>query len=120
MLYGGQSCSQYVKGAIAKKGLLGAIAASVQRFAACKRANQILRTRYSRMSAENGESNPQGQENTNSNGNTIADSCSCCACGSADCAHCASALDCSAIDCGGADACSGLDCSGLDCSGCSW
>lgn len=45
VLHGGDSCSQYVKGAIAQNGLIAAIALSKQRFAQCKIANEMLQAK---------------------------------------------------------------------------
>ena len=42
-LYGGESCSQYIKQLVAEEGLFAAVRASRQRFAACREANQTLR-----------------------------------------------------------------------------
>ncbi len=44
ILYGGDSCSQYIKTAIAQRGLSGAIGLSQHRFAACKEAHHLLRS----------------------------------------------------------------------------
>lgn len=109
LLHGGKPCSEYVKGAIAENGLFRAIEVSRERFVACKEANQILRARYSRISAEEDDSNPQKKKQTN-----WGDGCATCACSAdycslLDCSHCGTGLDCGAIDCGGAD-----------CGGCSW
>jgi putative component of membrane protein insertase Oxa1/YidC/SpoIIIJ protein YidD len=41
ILYGGESCSQYVKRAIAREGLIEALRLSQQRFAQCKAAHEI-------------------------------------------------------------------------------
>jgi len=119
VLYGGDSCSQYIKGAIAKLGLFGAIKASRRRFAACKRANQILKARFSSESGSE-DSNFEGNDEPKSDqpksqGETPRRS-------SQGENYCIEGLDCgiwecfSGIDCSGAD-CSGLDCSGADCSG---
>jgi putative component of membrane protein insertase Oxa1/YidC/SpoIIIJ protein YidD len=43
LLYGGESCSGYVKRAIAQKGLLEALNSSGERFGACKQASLIPR-----------------------------------------------------------------------------
>ncbi|MCW6049005.1 membrane protein insertion efficiency factor YidD [Lyngbya sp. CCAP 1446/10] len=134
VLYAGESCSQYIKGAIAKFGLFGAIKASRRRFAACKHANQILKARFTSESGSE-DSNFEGNDEPKSDrpksqGETPGRSSLCenyCTkwldciewldCGGADCSglDCGGA-DCSGLDCGGAD-CSGLDCGGADCSG---
>ncbi|MEG4168636.1 MULTISPECIES: membrane protein insertion efficiency factor YidD [unclassified Microcoleus] len=128
VLYGGESCSQYIKGAIAKFGLFGAIKASRRRFAACKRANHILKARFSSESGSD-DSNFEGNDEPKSDrpksqGKTPRRSsqgenyciegldCGISDCSGLDC----SGADCSGLDCSGAD-CSGLDCSGADCSG---
>ncbi|TAF59677.1 MAG: membrane protein insertion efficiency factor YidD [Oscillatoriales cyanobacterium] len=132
VLYGGESCSQYIKGAIAKLGLFGAIKASRHRFAACKGANQILKARFSSESgSESGsdDSNFEGNDEPKSDrpksqGGTPRRSSQgenyCIEgldCGGADCSglDCGSA-GCSGLDCGSAD-CSGLDCGSAGCSG---
>ncbi|WP_373536730.1 membrane protein insertion efficiency factor YidD [Microcoleus sp.] len=135
VLYGGESCSQYVKGAIAKLGCFGAIKASRRRFAACKRANQILKARLSSESgseASNFEGNDEPKsDRPKSQGETPRRSSLCENCIEGleyiewlDCgiSECCSGLDCggadcSGLDCGGAD-CSGLDCGGADCGSC--
>ena len=124
VLYGGDSCSQYIKGAIAKLGLFGAIKASRRRFAACKRANQILKARFSSESGSE-DSNFEGNDEPKSDqpksqGETPRRSSqgeNYCIEG-LDCgiSECFSGIDCSGADCSGLD-CSGADCSGLDCSG---
>ncbi|MBN3896407.1 MAG: membrane protein insertion efficiency factor YidD [Nostoc sp. NOS(2021)] len=43
ILYGGESCSGYIKWVVAKEGLKAAFVNSRERFQACKQANQILR-----------------------------------------------------------------------------
>jgi len=128
VLYGGESCSQYIKGAIAKLGWFGAIKASRRRFAAGKRANQILKARFSSESGSE-DSNFEGNDEPKSDrpksqGETPRRSSQCenycikwldCIewldCGISECF---SGLDCSGADCSGLD-CSGADCSGLDC-----
>lgn len=146
VLYGGESCSQYIKRAIAQRGLSQGIKAAGHRFAACKNANKILKARYH---SQSNDENPNSQDNDrtklqkeisrrNSNCqndccNTLSElncdildrglDCGISKCGSApdcSCADCSS-LDCSGADCSGIDCssadCSTLDCSGADCSG---
>ena len=43
VLYGGESCSQYVKRMLGEVGFSQAVTASRQRFADCREANQILK-----------------------------------------------------------------------------
>jgi putative component of membrane protein insertase Oxa1/YidC/SpoIIIJ protein YidD len=136
VLYGGQSCSQYIKRAIAQDGLKIAFIKSRERFQACKQANQIFHSQI-----ENPEPTEEEEEEEEQNapakaaqrfsfvGNDIS-FCPDCADLSCNCAELVSmtpdcgaldfgAADCSGADCSGAD-CSGADCSGLDCGGCSW
>ena len=137
LLYGGPSCSQYVKNAIAQKGLAEAIKASRQRFRACRAANQILRARIENSEAESedeGESKKSKRKNFARQQNHLTDvSCEACQCACdpincasiipselpscelPHCGHCLSGLDCSALDCGPS-----LDCGILDCGSCSW
>ena len=57
ILYGGESCSQYIKQVVAKEGLKAAFINSRERFQACKQANQILR-----MHNENSEESTEEEE----------------------------------------------------------
>ncbi|NJK77444.1 MAG: membrane protein insertion efficiency factor YidD [Microcoleus sp. SU_5_6] len=123
VLYGGESCSQYIKSAIAKFGLFEAVKASRRRFAACKQANQILKARfYSQSSGEVAKFEGNDEWNSrrrNSNcQNNCADAISTLSCDlPIDVLDCSGA-DCSGLDCSGGD-CAGLDCcSGADCGGC--
>lgn len=132
LLYGGESCSEYVKRQIARKGLVAAVKTSRQRFQMCREANQILKSRYA-TNSDNGDENtapedapaakPKRKTSQRNPGtwdcsgcDTSADlvdcSCGLINCGS-DCSHFASGLD-----CGGADCASGLDCGGADCGSC--
>ncbi|MBE9118480.1 membrane protein insertion efficiency factor YidD [Lusitaniella coriacea LEGE 07157] len=43
IVYGGDSCSQYVKRAIARQGLIAAIPLSQQRFADCKASHEVFK-----------------------------------------------------------------------------
>lgn len=43
IVYGGDSCSQYIKRAIAKQGLITAIRLSQQRFADCKASHEVFK-----------------------------------------------------------------------------
>ncbi|MDB9514906.1 membrane protein insertion efficiency factor YidD [Kamptonema animale CS-326] len=119
VLYGGESCSQYIKGAIAQRGLSQGLKAARHRFAACKNANKILKARYN---SQSNHENPNSQDNdraksekeTSRRNSKYQNDCGDAAsdCSSADC----SGMDCSGVDCSGMD-CSGVDCSGMDCSG---
>ena len=44
VLYGSQSCSSYVKNLLTQQSLLSTVKLSTQRFQACSRASQILKT----------------------------------------------------------------------------
>ncbi|WP_096585394.1 membrane protein insertion efficiency factor YidD [Nostoc cycadae] len=135
ILYGSESCSQYIKRVIAQEGLSIAFIKSRARFQACKQANLILRlqSHNSEPTESEDEANiqPPKTENRSNNqqsSNTICSNgdgtnCIDCADLSCDCAdlvnvlpdcdfsHC-HALDCSVVDC------SGADCSFLDCGSC--
>ncbi|MEH2234901.1 membrane protein insertion efficiency factor YidD [Nostoc sp.] len=130
ILYGSESCSQYIKRVIAKEGLKAAFVNSHERFQACKQANQILRRHiaasYVCTQTENSEESTEEEADTQqpkqasgkvaqkspfiSNDNTDCFDCADLGC------NCASITpDCGSLDCGAAD-CSFLDCSGVDCS----
>lgn len=139
VLYGGESCSQYIKRTIAQSGLSVALKATRERFTACKQANQILKTRYSIQSSpddpntEDSDSpNPQQKPRRRSvqrqNGcqNPLSDpncylGCDALDCGTSECplVDC-SGVDCSGLDCSSLDCGQGLDCSGADCGSCSY
>ncbi|MGF1934687.1 MAG: membrane protein insertion efficiency factor YidD [Nostoc sp. ChiQUE02] len=126
ILYGGESCSQYIKRVVAKEGLKAAFVYSRERFQACKQANQILRSQI-----ENSEKSTQEEADTQqrqqasrkvtqkssfiSSNNTDCFDCADLGC---NCAEMVSmTLDCGAADCSFLD-CSGADCSFLDCGSC--
>ncbi|MCU0541563.1 MAG: membrane protein insertion efficiency factor YidD [Oscillatoriaceae cyanobacterium Prado104] len=108
VLYGGESCSQYVKGAIAKFGLFEVLKASRRRFAACKQANQILKARCSSQS-DGQDSNFEGEEIPKPTSDNPRRNSNC----PNQCADALAALSCDVpfevLDCGAAD-CSGIDC----------
>jgi putative component of membrane protein insertase Oxa1/YidC/SpoIIIJ protein YidD len=122
VLYGGKSCSEYVKQVIAQEGLVSAISASRHRFAACHTANHILQATAMRSEGEENEGDEteetRNRKNSSSprSSNPYSDPCN------------SYYLVPSCVDCSGLDCISGLDCSGLDCSGaycgdfggCSW
>ncbi|WP_375539788.1 membrane protein insertion efficiency factor YidD [Cylindrospermum sp. FACHB-282] len=54
VLYGGESCSEYIKGAIAQDGLKRALIKSRERFLACKQANQILHSQTEKERTDRG------------------------------------------------------------------
>lgn len=132
LLHGGESCSQYIKRRIAQDGLVATLKASRQRFQACRKANEILRSRHCHYS--NTENNLDQEENKRrqlKRKQTASESTDYSSCShsnrslievancTVDCANCGSGLDCSGLDCAGLDLqgwdCSGLECSGLDC-----
>lgn len=142
LLYGGESCSQYVKRIVSQQGLTLALKASRKRFQACREANQILRARYNRYTYASQNHEEEQERNKQKRNNAhYSNDCSNCAsgdcdaiaaclttdpgdCGTPDCGDCNTGIDCgtidcgSGLDCGGLDCGSGLDCGGLDCGGC--
>ncbi|MCT7965237.1 membrane protein insertion efficiency factor YidD [Laspinema sp. D1] len=115
ILYGGDSCSQYIKTAIAQRGLSEAIALSQHRFAACKEAHHILRSQVCATTQ------PQ-KKPKRSSPNRVQD----CACTEltpgVGCDACTDSLEClNLLDCCGGITCSDcspLEDSALDCSSC--
>lgn len=94
VLYGGESCSGYVKRAIAQKGLLEALSSAGERFDACKAASLILRSQQSESEKKNRQNAPT--------------SCQCSsaaseACAQISCESCIALPDCSLLDCGSLD-----------------
>lgn len=134
VLYGGESCSQYIKRAIAEEGLSSILVKSRNRFQACKQANQILRSargmhlpmaRGMRSQTENPELPEEDDEEYLENEipavkptpQSSFKGHDCVDCGnlSCDCAEMLTILpDCSTLDCSGAD-CGSLDCGAADC-----
>lgn len=119
ILYGEESCSQYVKRAVREHGLRQAVLMSRDRFQACKAAHQILRSRFSQEEDERDRLRRNVDRNCNN------ESCNNCA-DAADCAdvsceaiNCLGEADCNTLDCNALE-CSGLDCGGCDVGGCSW
>jgi putative component of membrane protein insertase Oxa1/YidC/SpoIIIJ protein YidD len=144
VLYGGESCSQYIKRIIATKGLKAAFVMSRDRFQACKKANQIFRSQIDDTEPPEDEENPDNTEkrqkltplsqpgrnpsNSYDCGNNPTHLCDCTSlgcdgfnaigeCSQSDCGmgNCGF-HHCHLPDCGSLD-CSGADCSSLDCSG---
>ncbi|HLP92045.1 MAG TPA: membrane protein insertion efficiency factor YidD [Nostocaceae cyanobacterium] len=129
LLYGGESCSQYIKRVLATEGFKAALVNSRQRFKACKQANQILRMRRVRsqnMASSDTESiEPPEEQQTTASSSTKkrknSSFCSnttnwgdCCLDGGSNCPDISTVIiDCASIDCGN---CSDFDCSSLDCS----
>jgi putative component of membrane protein insertase Oxa1/YidC/SpoIIIJ protein YidD len=134
ILYGGDSCSQYIKRVIAEEGLKTAFVKSRTRFQACKQANHVLRSSMADGTPTQTE-NPDFEEEEEIDNEPVnkqprkpapkfacQDSLDAISCGgdfvdaSCNCAELVSMTpDCGALDCGGAD-CSALDCGGADCS----
>ena len=113
LLYGSESCSQYIKRVIAQEGLRVGLLKSRARFQACKQANQILRTQpddKKRKRKKPFVNHREQSSSTSSNCNDSSQGCSSCAELSCDIAD-------AGVDCGAAD-CSPLDCDSLDCGSC--
>ncbi len=115
VLYGGESCSQYIKRVIADDGFKALLTKSRQRFQACKQANRILRSQ-----AENSE--PTGDEeeaNLHSPKKVLGKSAKKSSFSGGDITNC---VDCADVSCNCIELvsetpdCSSLDCSGADCS----
>jgi putative component of membrane protein insertase Oxa1/YidC/SpoIIIJ protein YidD len=116
VLYGGESCSGYIKRAIAQKGLLEALKASRQRFNACKQASLILKSQQ-----EEAESEQKNRQNSASSDNRCDVCLNVTECSLDGCDGCVDLpnLDCSPPHCdvpNCGDCGSGLDCSGCDCA----
>lgn len=145
VLYGGESCSQYIKRVITEDGFTALLTKSRHRFQACKQANRILRSARgggaSLSQAEDSEptedesdsnlhspnKNPKKAIASNGNKSSFnsSDSTYCVDCADLGC-NCAelvsispdcTVLDCHALDCSALD-CSATDCSFLDCGSC--
>ncbi|NET70850.1 MAG: membrane protein insertion efficiency factor YidD [Sphaerospermopsis sp. SIO1G2] len=130
VLYGGESCSQYVKRVMAKKGVKAALAKSRVRFQHCKQANFILKSQVesqkSPVATRLSQQQDQHQEKARK---SYFQECSdqvgtnCCEL-SCDCfpdmvdvtSDCGS-MDCGSMDCGSMDGGS-MDCGSMDCSSC--
>ncbi|HAX76077.1 MAG TPA: membrane protein insertion efficiency factor YidD [Cyanobacteria bacterium UBA11372] len=91
VLYGSESCSGYIKGAIAQQGLLQATSIARERFKACKTASLILRSQQS-------ESEKQNRQRWDAH--CLNNPSMCCD----GCASCIPLSDCSLPDCGYLDA----------------
>ncbi|MBD2492810.1 membrane protein insertion efficiency factor YidD [Nostoc sp. FACHB-280] len=140
ILYGGESCSQYIKSVIAQEGLRVAFIKSRTRFQACKQANLILRSQLddSESSESEDEANTQQPKKDNGSNNYQPSNTSCSSSDSTCCVDCADlscncaditnvlsdcdffhchAAHCSVVDCSSLD-CSGADCGFLDCGSC--
>jgi len=131
ILYGGESCSGYIKHIVAQKGLKAALGASRQRFQDCKKAHQILRGMVSNGETDDRENpkkrQPEDLKSQNVCQDAIGNVCGEAignVCGEAiakSCEYAGQSLECgsSLPDCGSCGDCgSGLDCSSLDCGSC--
>jgi putative component of membrane protein insertase Oxa1/YidC/SpoIIIJ protein YidD len=139
VLYGGESCSQYIKRVITEEGLRAAWAKSGVRFAACKQANLILHSSEikwgrSPITSSPPPEEPEGEipkeEESNASEPTPSRRRATRYTNNSDCPDCSALVDCASLDCSGADChapdcssahchlpdCSSLDCSGADCS----
>ncbi|WP_375478892.1 membrane protein insertion efficiency factor YidD [uncultured Nostoc sp.] len=121
ILYGGESCSQYIKQVVAKEELKAAFINSRERFQACKQANQILRM-HNENSEESTEEEADMQQSQQAPGKVTQKS-SFISSDNTDCFDCAD-LGCNCTemvsmtpDCGSLD-CSGADCNFLNCGSC--
>lgn len=114
ILYGEESCSQYVKRAVREHGLRQAVLMSRDRFQACKTAHQILRSRFSQEEDERDRIRRNADHTCNTCLNTTD-----CASMSCEAATCLGENSCSSLHCGALD-CGGLDCGVCDVGGCSW
>lgn len=126
VLYGGESCSAYIKRVIAQEGLIAAWEKSHTRFQACKQANLTLQTsRMKQRVSQIESSEPTEESETEADqkskrsqknfSNSDSSSCSDCT----DIPDCSFLVDCASLDCSSADCsppdCSHADCSSLDC-----
>lgn len=113
ILYGGDSCSEYIKTAIVQKGLSGAIGLSQHRFAACKEAHHILHSQVCAQTQPRKKPNRPSPNRVRDYACTeLTPSVGCDACN--DSLECLFLLDC----CGGITCsdCNPLEDSALDCS----
>lgn len=99
VLYGGDSCSGYIKRAIAQNGLLEAWNSAGERFQACKEASLILRSQQS----EDSESQKQNRQRSENHCQNAITSCECSqfgyeACTLVSCESCVALPDCGSLD----------------------
>ncbi|QLE54565.1 membrane protein insertion efficiency factor YidD [Nostoc sp. TCL26-01] len=135
ILYGGESCSQYIKRVISEEGVSAGWHKSRARFQACKQANLILRSPTRSQINDLEPDEPSEQPTSPQRGrryqhnscdhhsmidcaSSIPDcgdlgDCNSLDCGINDC----SSGDCHSLDCGSGD-CSSLDCGSGDCGSC--
>jgi putative component of membrane protein insertase Oxa1/YidC/SpoIIIJ protein YidD len=139
VLYGGESCSQYIKRVIAEDGFKALLIKSRRRFQACKQANRILRSagggsaslrealptisqsQHSEPSEDESESNlhsPKKAPGSNAEKSFVnsGDMSHCVDCADLGC-NCGAELFNGTPDCSFPD-CHTVDCSFLDCGGC--
>ncbi|MUG91927.1 membrane protein insertion efficiency factor YidD [Scytonema sp. UIC 10036] len=119
ILYGGESCSQYIKRVIAQEGLRGAMVKSRIRFQACSQANEILRAQIEGSTEETPDKKHRRHNCTKDKvrqsdcrSSDCGGGCDCIE-GLVDLATC----DCTVLDCSALD-CSAADCGSLDCGSC--
>lgn len=130
VLYGGESCSQYVKRVIAEDGFRSAVIQSRQRFHDCKQANHILRSRQAqcqrRSQSHNQEQEEQNTSSPKKDSDNSTPSAFCADNLSSDGSECLTCADMTRYcielftanpDCSSPD-CSSADCSFLDCGSC--
>ncbi|MBD2438540.1 membrane protein insertion efficiency factor YidD [Nostoc sp. FACHB-110] len=133
ILYGGASCSAYVKKVVAQEGLRVALIKSRARFQACKQANLILHSQSHNSESTDSEDTAdiQHQKKEKDNGlwpnsscrSSDLNGCTDCADLSCNCADIGNTLsDCDISHCQAIDGnfldCGGADCSFLDCGSC--
>lgn len=122
VLYGGESCSTYIKRVISEEGLIVAWGKSHNRFQGCKQANLTLQaSRMKPTVSQIEDSEPREEPGTKEEqqsrrspknfSNSDSSSCSDCS----DIPDCSFLVDCASLDCSSAD-CSSPDCSHADCS----
>jgi putative component of membrane protein insertase Oxa1/YidC/SpoIIIJ protein YidD len=143
VLYGGESCSQFIKRVIAQEGLSVALLKSRQRFQDCKQANLLLRSPRAEHSPSRRVSSLMGTRLSSiENSETLEDEddleledddetresrqtssfnqdCRDCSQYNVDCGDLpdCSSLDCSDVDCSSLD-CGNADCGSWDCGSC--
>ncbi|WP_353929060.1 membrane protein insertion efficiency factor YidD [Okeanomitos corallinicola TIOX110] len=117
VLYGSESCSQYIKQVIAKEGLKTALVKSRLRFQSCKQAHLILRSQAEETEESQQEKKQQPTiPKSSCQDSLVADLGT--ACAQISCEGCVSS-SCSGLDFGVLD-CGVLDCGILDCASCGW
>jgi len=124
LLYGGESCSGYIKRVIAEEGLIAAWDKSQARFQACKQANLVLRaSKMQRKLSQMEDSEPTEEadgkiEDDKPLKRSQPRSSRCWGSGYSsgdDCSNCSEIVDCSFLACSSTDDCHLPDCSGVEC-----